>query len=169
MCGIGGWFGAPLDGLDHARQMVGALRHRGPDACGIKAWPDTVLVATPRLSIIDLSPRGRQPMSNEDGTIWVVFNGEIYNHRELRDDMLRRGHRMSGRSDTAVLPHLYEEYGAGFLSRLRGMFAIAVYDRRRRKCLLAGIGSGSSRCFSHPAGDVSPSRVKSAPCCSFRA
>ncbi len=81
-----------------------------------------------RLAIIDLSPLGDQPMANEDGTIWTVFNGELYNHHELRDDLERRGHRFVGSSDTEVLPHLYEEFGMGMFERLRGMFAVAILD-----------------------------------------
>lgn len=116
--------------------MLRALHHRGPDDHGLKCWPGSALVHT-RLSILDLSPAGRQPMSNEDGTIWTVFNGEVYNHRELRADLEARGHRLASHSDTAVLPHLYEELGPDFLSRLRGMFALAVYDAANQRLLLA--------------------------------
>ena len=112
------------------------MRHRGPDGDGIQAWADATLVHT-RLSIIDLSPTGAQPMANEDGTVWTVFNGEIYNHRELQHDLETRGHVFKGRSDTEILPHLFEEYGAGFVDKLRGMFAFAVYDRRSQTLLLA--------------------------------
>ena len=85
--------------------------------------PRATLVHT-RLSIIDLSPTGAQPMANEDGTIWTIFNGEIYNHRELRHELEARGHVFRGRSDTEVLPHLYEEEGPAFAAKLRGMFAL---------------------------------------------
>ena len=94
----------------YATGVVQALHHRGPDAQGIRSWPEATLVHT-RLSIIDLSPAGAQPMANEDGTIWTVFNGEIYNHKELRQDLKRRGHVFKGHSDTEVLPYLYEEEG----------------------------------------------------------
>jgi len=94
--------------------MARALRHRGPDANGIKSWPQATLVHT-RLSIIDLTPAGAQPMANEDGTVWTVFNGEIYNHREIRRDLEARGHVFKGHSDTEVIPHLYEEEGAEFV------------------------------------------------------
>ena len=86
MCGIAGWLGNLPGGENHAGRMVRALRHRGPDAQGIRSWPGATLVHT-RLSIIDLSPAGAQPMANEDGTVWTVFNGEIYNHHELRRDL----------------------------------------------------------------------------------
>src|SRR5215468_7416019 len=129
MCGIAGWLGASANGKDFAGGMVRALRHRGPDAQGIKSWPEATLVHT-RLSIIDLSPAGAQPMANEDGTVWTIFNGEIYNHRELRQDLESRGHLFNGHSDTEVLPHLYEEEGSDFVSRLRGMFALAIYDTK---------------------------------------
>ncbi len=89
-----------------------------------------------RLSIIDLE-HGDQPISNEDGSVTVVQNGEIYNYRELRGELERRGHRFATHSDTEVLVHLYEEHGDGFVERLRGMFAIALWDGRERRLLLA--------------------------------
>src|SRR5262245_2577586 len=138
MCGIAGWLGSLPDnvGVDYAAHMVQALRHRGPDAHGIRSWPEATLVHT-RLSIIDLTPAGAQPMANEDGTVWTIFNGEIYNHRELRQDLESRGHLFNGHSDTEVLPHLYEEEGSEFVKRLRGMFALAIYDTRSRTLILA--------------------------------
>jgi asparagine synthase (glutamine-hydrolysing) len=99
-------------------------------------WQQATLVHT-RLSIIDLSPAGAQPMANEDETVWTVFNGEIYNHRELRRDLEQRGHIFEGQSDTEVLPHLYEEEGCDFVGKLRGMFAVAIYDRRTKRLILA--------------------------------
>src|SRR6059036_1600509 len=136
MCGIAGWLGASADGENSAGGMVQALRHRGPDAHGIRSWPEATLIHT-RLSIIDLSPTGAQPMANEDGTVWTIFNGEIYNHLELRRQLEACGHVFKGRSDTEVLPHLYEEEGAEFVRKLRGMFALAIYDTRTRTLLLA--------------------------------
>src|SRR5438093_3379241 len=123
MCGIGGWLGILPDGDRYARRMVQALRHRGPDGYGIQSWGEATFVHT-RLSIIDLSATGAQPMANEDRTIWTVFNGEIYNHRQLRHSLRTRGHVFRGRSDTEVLPHLYEEEGPEFVNKLRGMFAL---------------------------------------------
>ena len=115
MCGIAGWLGGPPVGGCLAEKVARAMRHRGPDAHGIKSWSQATLIHT-RLSIIDLSATGAQPMANEDGTVWTAFNGEIYNHRELRHDMEVRGHLFKGHSDTEVLPHLYEEYGLDFLN-----------------------------------------------------
>src|SRR6184192_1177861 len=120
MCGIAGWLGQLANGENYAGCMAKALGHRGPDAHGIMSWPEATLVHT-RLSIIDLSPAGQQPMSNEDGTVWTVFNGEIYNHRELRRYLEARGHVFKGHADTEVLPHLYEEIGSDLVSKLRGM------------------------------------------------
>jgi asparagine synthase (glutamine-hydrolysing) len=135
MCGIAGWLGSPVPDERCASRVVQALRHRGPDADGIESWSEATLIHT-RLSIIDLSPAGQQPIANENGTVWTVFNGEIYNHRELRRDLENRGHVFRGHSDTEVLPHLYEEYGVEFAPRLRGMFALAIYDTRARRLLL---------------------------------
>jgi asparagine synthase (glutamine-hydrolysing) len=152
MCGIAGWLGAVVDGELAASRMLQALRHRGPDAQGIRSWPEATLAHT-RLSIIDLSPAGGQPMGNEDGTIWTVFNGEIYNHRELRHDLEVRGHIFQGRSDTEILPHLYEEEGVDFVSKLRGMFALAIYDRRAQKLLLVRDRFGVKPLFYSAAKD----------------
>jgi asparagine synthase (glutamine-hydrolysing) len=136
MCGIAGSFGkAELDAVVGQR-VLEALRHRGPDGRASKTWPEATFLHT-RLRIIDLSPTGDQPMSNEDGTVWTVFNGEIYNHHELQAELEKSGHRFRGRSDTEVLPHLYEEYGDEMFTRLRGMFAIAILDRRQRRLLVA--------------------------------
>jgi asparagine synthase (glutamine-hydrolysing) len=136
MCGIAGWLGSLQNSETHAGSMKQAIHHRGPDGSGVRSWPDATLIHT-RLSILDLSAAGTQPMANEDGTIWTVFNGEIYNHRELRRDLEKRGHVFRGHSDTEVLPHLFEEDGSDFVGRLRGMFAIAIYDTRTRTLVLA--------------------------------
>lgn len=136
MCGIAGWLGSVTDGQQSATRMARALRHRGPDSQGIRSWPEATLVHT-RLSIIDLSPTGAQPIANQDETVWAVFNGEIYNHRELRRELESRGHVFRGRSDSEVLPHLYQEEGPGFVSRLRGMFSLAIFDTRAKTLLLA--------------------------------
>ncbi len=115
--------------------MNSRLVHRGPDSDGVFA-ADGVALAMRRLSIIDLE-HGDQPISNEDGSITVVQNGEIYNYRELRAELERRGHRFATHSDTEVLVHLYEEHGDSFVERLRGMFAIALWDSRSYRLLLA--------------------------------
>lgn len=111
------------------------MAHRGPDARGVRLWDEAALVHT-RLSIIDLSEAGAQPMANEDGSVWTIFNGEIYNHRELRRTLEGRGHVFRGYADSEILPHLFEEEGQDLAGFLRGMFAFAVYDVRRRTLLL---------------------------------
>jgi asparagine synthase (glutamine-hydrolysing) len=115
-------------------RMSARLRHRGPDSDG-RFERGPVALAARRLSIIDLE-HGEQPIANEDGTVHVVQNGEIYNYRELKRDLERRGHRFASDCDTEVLVHLYEEHGDRFLEHLRGMFAIALWDERRRRLLL---------------------------------
>jgi asparagine synthase (glutamine-hydrolysing) len=138
MCGIAGILYAdparPVD-RDILRAMGDAIAHRGPDAEGFWAEPGIGLVHR-RLSIIDLAG-GDQPIGNEDESIQVVFNGEIYNFQQLRADLEARGHRFRTRSDTEVLVHLYEEDGDRLVERLRGMFAFALWDRSRRTLLLA--------------------------------
>lgn len=134
MCGLAGWLGFP-DAVVPSDAILEALAHRGPDATGVMTWPDAGLLHT-RLKIIDLSPTGAQPMTNEDFSVQVIFNGEIYNHRSLRRDLEAKGHVFRGTSDTEVLPHLYEEYGSDLFSRLRGMFTIALHDANERLLLL---------------------------------
>lgn len=152
MCGIAGWLGTLRHNEGIAMRMAQALRHRGPDAHGIRSWPEATLVHT-RLSIIDLSPAGAQPMANEDSTVWTVFNGEIYNHRELRHALEAKGHIFRGRSDTEVLPHLYEEEGPAFVTKLRGMFALAIYDARSQTIILARDRFGIKPLFYAPGKD----------------
>src|SRR5947209_88665 len=138
MCGIAGILYADRERpVDPAvlSAMGDAIAHRGPDAEGFFAEPGVGL-AHRRLSIIDLAG-GDQPIGNEDGTVQVVFNGEIYNFQELRGGLLARGHRFRTRSDTEVLVHLYEELGEGLVERLRGMFAFALWDRANRRLVLA--------------------------------
>ncbi len=117
------------------RQMLGMIRHRGPDEFGIyrDEWAN---LGNARLSIIDLSG-GQQPICNEDGTLWIVFNGEIFNYQELRPDLERRGHRFKTNCDTEVILHLYEEYGPDCLNFLNGQFAIALWDTRHRRLFMA--------------------------------
>jgi asparagine synthase (glutamine-hydrolysing) len=115
--------------------MAGAILHRGPDGGGYFSSPGVAL-GHRRLSIIDLEG-GKQPLSNEDGSVQVVFNGEIYNYRELRKDLESRGHHLATSSDTEVLVHLYEEEGERLVERLRGMFAFAIWDGKRKRLMLA--------------------------------
>ena len=138
MCGIYGALSSdrarPIPG-DLLVRMGEVLTHRGPDGGGVHL-DGPFGFGMRRLSIIDLAG-GDQPMANEDGTIWVVFNGEIYNYRELTADLRARGHRFGSASDTEVLLHLYEEYGERCVEPLRGMFAFAIWDAPRRSLLLA--------------------------------
>lgn len=139
MCGICGKFffeRLEVDGLDLLlRRMAGSMTHRGPDDEGFYLQKGIGL-AHRRLSIIDLST-GKQPISNEDGSVVVVFNGEIYNYQILREALIGKGHIFRTRSDTEVIVHSYEEYGEEFIQQLRGMFAIALWDNRNRTLLLA--------------------------------
>ena len=141
MCGITGVL-AFSDALSVDVSIVDRMRdtlvHRGPDDAG--SWVDPhhrVALGHRRLSIVDLSAAGRQPMSNEDGTVWITFNGEIYNHLELREELQQRGHRYRSHTDTETIVHLYEEEGPRCVERLVGMFAFAIWDCRRRELLLA--------------------------------
>lgn len=162
MCGIAG-FTHPKAGRFHSQLegMLGRTRHRGRDDSGIWSGGECLLGHN-RLSVIDLSDAGHQPMGNEDGTIQVVLNGEIYNYRELRDELRGKGHSFRSDSDTEVLPHLYEEYGADFASHLRGMFALALWDSQNRKLLLARDRAGKKPLFFAriPGGMVFASEMK---------
>lgn len=140
MCGIAGMFGPEGSmSTDHRRetiaQMCRVIEHRGPDEDGFHI-DGGLAMGMRRLSIIDLFT-GRQPISNEDGSIWIVFNGEIYNFKELRDDLIRRGHTFETGTDTEVIVHLYEDEGENCVDRLRGMFAFAIWDKRERKLFIA--------------------------------
>ena len=115
--------------------MADAIAHRGPDDEGYYA-SGPVGLGFRRLSIIDLHT-GHQPIANEDGTVWIVFNGEIYNFQELREQLLAKGHKFTSKTDTEVIVHLYEEYGADCVTRLRGMFAFAIWDERKQLLMLA--------------------------------
>src|SRR5438105_13269671 len=138
MCGIAGVVYADRGRIAEAavlKRMGHSIAHRGPDAEGFWTDPGLGLVHR-RLSIIDLAG-GDQPIGNEDGSVQVVFNGEIYNFQELRAGLESRGHRFRTRSDTEVLVHLYEEEGKRLVERLRGMFTFALWDRERRRLVLA--------------------------------
>jgi asparagine synthase (glutamine-hydrolysing) len=133
MCGICGIWGE--NSPERISSMLDQIRHRGPDDHGAYC-NDAVSMGMARLAIIDLSPAGHQPMANPDQTIWIVFNGEIYNFQEERRLLEQKGYTFQSHSDTEVLLRMYEHYGDDFLLRLRGMFALAVYDRRDRDRLL---------------------------------
>jgi len=163
MCGIAGIIGRGGEQIaaEVVRQMTNAIVHRGPDDEGIYA-KGAVGLGMRRLSIIDLSG-GRQPIHNEDETVWVVFNGEIYNFRELRAELESRGHHFYTHSDTEVIVHLYEEMGADCVSRLRGMFAIALYDAKRDILLLVRdrLGKKPLHYASHQGRLLFGSEIKS--------
>ncbi|MGH3133079.1 MAG: asparagine synthetase B family protein, partial [Gaiellaceae bacterium] len=140
MCGICGIVGpAPVD-REVLERMTRTLQHRGPDDEGLHVteYEDggAVALGFRRLSIIDLET-GNQPIGNEDGSLQVVLNGEIYNYRHLRADLVARGHRFATSTDTEVIVHLYEDLGARCVERLNGMFAFALWDENDRRLLLA--------------------------------
>ena len=138
MCGICGIYnyGSSLPVTREALKAVNDLLvHRGPDDEGFYV-SGNVGLAMRRLSIIDLST-GSQPISNEDGSAWIVFNGEIYNFQDLRAELLAKGHKFKTKSDTETILHLYEEKGTAFPKYLRGMFAVAIWDVNRKRLVLA--------------------------------
>ncbi|MBP1620133.1 MAG: asnB 5, partial [Acidobacteria bacterium] len=136
MCGIAGVAGPGVTGVRvPVERMLAALVHRGPDSSGVTEG-DGWAIGARRLAIIDLET-GDQPVGNEGGEVQAVLNGEIYNYRELREGLAARGHRLRSAGDTEVLVHLWEELGPEMLGRLRGMFALAVFDTRQRTLFLA--------------------------------
>ncbi|HMK37549.1 MAG TPA: asparagine synthetase B, partial [Desulfomonilaceae bacterium] len=138
MCGICGIFLLPHESrADRAllERINSTMRHRGPDDDGYYL-SGSVGLAMRRLSIIDLEG-GNQPITNEDGSVWIVFNGEIYNYPELRAELAAKGHVFQTRSDTEVIVHLYEEMGEECVTRLNGMFAFAIWDAGRHRLMLA--------------------------------
>ena len=138
MCGIAGQYcflGLAPD-RELLERMSGQLIHRGPDGVGTEIRGCTGLVHR-RLAIIDLSKDGLQPMTNEDKTLWLVYNGEIYNYIELRDELTRKGHHFHSQSDTEVILHAYEEWGTGCLQRFNGMWAFALWDDRSQQLFCA--------------------------------
>lgn len=140
MCGITGWINLQQsNSKDHTEavlhSMCETILHRGPDSEGL--WmDDSVALGMRRLSIIDLKT-GDQPVFNEDRSVVAMQNGELYNYRKVRDSLKKKGHRFVTQTDTEVIPHLYEEYGEDFVDQLNGMFAIAIWDTRRKKLILA--------------------------------
>ena len=157
MCGIAGYLAAgPCSGLDSSlRKMAAAVAHRGPDDEGFfetvtRDGECRVGLAHRRLSIIDLST-GHQPMSNEDGSVQIVFNGEIYNFPGLRDELIERGYTFRTRSDTETIVHAYEEWGPECVTRFRGMFAFAIWDSNRERLLLARDRYGKKPLFLYQA------------------
>ena len=127
MCGIEGFNFSDKAAI---RRMIRLQNHRGPDDSGVFV-DNKISIGNNRLAIIDLSKKGRQPMSNEDGSIWIVFNGEIYNFQPLREELEAQGHKFASDTDTEVLVHGYEEWGETFVKKLNGMWAFAIYDSRK--------------------------------------
>ncbi len=158
MCGIAGMFAADGRPLEPGvlERMTQALAHRGPEGHGVERIDAGAGVAIglghTRLKVVDLSDAAGQPMSNEDGSVWVVFNGEIYNFRALREQLQRQGRRFRTSSDTEVLLRCYEARGAACLEELDGMFAFAIWDGRRRELLLARDRVGKKPLFYHRSG-----------------
>src|SRR3990172_5478437 len=156
MCGICGTVGFANERQLEA--MNRAIVHRGPDdggihiACSPEGSP-LVGLANRRLSIIDLSPAGHQPMSNEDGQVWVAYNGELFNFLDLRPDLEAKGHVFRSRTDTEVLIHLYEERGIDCLSALNGMFGLALWDAAEQRLLLARDPFGIKPLYYMPLED----------------
>jgi asparagine synthase (glutamine-hydrolysing) len=163
MCGIAGQFkfGGPADpgAREQDRAIVSRMRdslaHRGPDDAGLWQSVDgRVALAHRRLSIVDVSPAGHQPMSNEDGTVWITFNGEIYNHVELRRALrLDERHRFRSRTDTEVLLHLYEERQLRFVDAIDGMFALALWDAERERLVVVRDRMGKKPLYYSVSGD----------------
>ncbi|HUP22941.1 MAG TPA: asparagine synthase (glutamine-hydrolyzing) [Thermoanaerobaculia bacterium] len=155
MCGITGLV-APADPDlgSRLRCMTDALAHRGPDGAGIEIAAGVGL-GHRRLAVIDPTPRGRQPMPNEDGTVWITYNGEVYGTEPLRAWLLGKGHRFLSHTDTEILVHLYEEKGPDLVADLNGMFAFAIHDRARRRLTLARDRLGIKPLFwTHRNGEV---------------
>jgi asparagine synthase (glutamine-hydrolysing) len=164
MCGIAGKFNfdsaRPVD-RDRLVAMTTVIAHRGPDSDGFYVG-DSIGLGHRRLSIIDLST-GDQPMSNENGTVWVVFNGEIYNFADVRHELMQAGHQFRTHSDTEVIVHAYEEWGEAAVDRFRGMFAFAVWDEPRRRLLLVRDRLGVKPLYysANPDGVTFGSEIKS--------
>src|ERR1700682_4788334 len=137
MCGIAGYVAVEPASLQRSilERMTDAIRHRGPDDSGFYQ-DEYASLGHRRLSIIDVAA-GHQPMANEDQTLWISYNGEIFNHADLRPELVKAGHRYATRSDTETILHAYEEYGPDCLERFRGMFAFVLWDKRARKLFCA--------------------------------
>ena len=154
MCGICGlidYRNSFSNGEEALLRMRDAMMHRGPDDGGLYVNKRGLFAGLGhrRLSIIDLSSAGKQPMANEDGSIQLVLNGEIYNYHELRERLKKSGHLFKSNTDTEVVVHLYEEYGRECVNLLRGMFAFAVWDNKKNVLFLARDRAGKKPLFYH--------------------
>ena len=132
MCGIVGFTNTDDNSQKIICDMMDKIKHRGPDAEGSYIDNDIAL-GHRRLSIIDVSSVGDQPIYNEDGSLVIVFNGEIYNYKSIRDDLISAGHVFKTNTDTEVLIHSYEEFGAKLLNKLRGMFSFVIWDKNKKE------------------------------------
>ena len=141
MCGIAGYidFFGKIIPDESFQEMISIVAHRGPDNQGIKYIKASPYVAlgSRRLSILDLSPAGNMPMSNKDGTIWIVHNGEIYNFAEIKSELVEKGYHFHTNTDTEVIIYAYEEWGENSLQKFNGMYAFAIWDDRKKKLLIA--------------------------------
>jgi len=140
MCGIAGFINhresiSEAEGEPILNRMMTRIHHRGPDDCGLYTEPG-MFMGNVRLSIIDISG-GYQPLSNEDGSLWIVYNGEVFNYIELKDELLKKGHKFKTQSDTEVILHMYEEFGADALKYLNGQFAFAIWNTLKKECFFA--------------------------------
>src|SRR5688572_7546136 len=139
MCGITGYVkfkGAVTE--QNCIAMMDAIKHRGPDGSGMYINESkTVALGHRRLSFLDLTEAGKQPMTNENGTIWITYNGEIYNYIELREELEKCGHQFYSHSDTEVIIHGYEEWGYDVVNHLKGMFAFGIWDEKKQQLYLA--------------------------------
>ena len=154
MCGICGFTGGTADGGEELiRRMTELIAYRGPDSSGFFSEGPEIHMGFRRLAIIDLKA-GDQPVYNEDKTLVLTFNGEIYNYRKLREELLARGHFFYTDTDSEVLVHGYEEWGEDMLLRLRGMFAFALWDTRSSRCFWPGISSALSPCITCPGEKI---------------
>ena len=164
MCGICGFYGRKNRPLLEA--MAGVLAHRGPDDSGF--YEDELMsLGHRRLSIIDLSPQGKQPIANEDNTVWLAFNGEIYNFRDLRAELEKKGHSFRSHTDSEVILHSYEEYGLDCVDNFRGMFAFALWDTKKRRLVICRdrIGKKPLYYWQDSRGLIFASEIKSLLCC----
>ena len=156
MCGIIGiWnFAKKVDRVEFARQRD-LMTHRGPDGAGIYfSENENIALGHRRLSLIDLSETGTQPMCNEDRTIWLTANGEIYNYKELRKELISLGHVFTSSGDSEIIIHGYEEWGTGILEKLKGMFAFCIFDQRKKLFFLARDRFGIKPCYYYHKNDV---------------
>ncbi len=155
MCGICGIYNLSNQPFDPGlvQRMAAVLRHRGPDDQGVYC-DGPIALGMARLAIIDLSLAAHQPMSNEDGSVWIVYNGETYNHHDLRKELERKGHRYRSKSDSESVLHAYEQYGEDCLQHMRGMYAFAIWDARQHKLFLAVDRLGIKPIYYTQVGDT---------------